>query len=149
MAPNQQDAYGKRLLRTLLGNRFQDGGPGTVVVLARGSARLDGLIDGECAVEIEARNQNQVHVAVLHLLLHSAALKLLVLMRVNLNNPEATAADLQYMLDRLRSEEIRAKVVLLGGNGDAQRESEDIALIAQALSALGLHVRGSGDAPSD
>ena len=135
---NQHDAYGKRLLNGLLGNRYQATGVGTTVALARGSIQLDGIIDSKCAVEIEARNQNQVQVAIPHLLIHPAPLKLLVLIAVNLNNPEATAADLRYLLARLKSPDDAIAVVLLEGNGDNPKDVEDVNRLRDGLYGLGV-----------
>src|SRR5262245_14661462 len=89
----RHDAYGKRILKAAAGEAFCGGGPMLLVNYGAGpSGRIDCVIGGRIAVEIESREPKQVRSAVLDLVWHTCPKKLLVVLPVHLNNPSGTAA---------------------------------------------------------
>jgi hypothetical protein len=132
------EKYGKALMKAVAGDGFVDSGD-VVRVRYRGgiSANIDGVLNGCCAVEIESRVEKQVRGAVIDLLCHPLAKKLLVLIPEHMNNPEGTAEMSREILDRFNREGERSEVVLLRGTGNYPKPDEDRRLIEQALKILG------------
>ncbi len=129
--------YGKSLLRKVAGVRFVDWRDEVVVPYEGGtSGRIDGVIEGGCAVEIESRVDKQIRGALLDLLMHPFNKKLLVIVPVHMHNPTNTRKQCEGILRQLKRPGQEAKVVLLKGTGDEPCEAEDRKLIEDALREL-------------
>jgi len=137
MSTRIHDKYGKKLMRTIEGNKFVYSGDAVKVQYRGVSATIDGIVNGCCAVEIESRVEKQVRGAVVDLLCHPLTKKLLILIPEHMNNPEGTAEMAIDILDRHMRETDRSEVVLLRGTGNYPKPEEDRRLIEQALKLLG------------
>ncbi len=134
------DQYGKQVLRAAAGDAFVEWGPQVEVDYGAGRpARIDGAVGGQVAVEVEARVPKQIRGAVLDLIFHSFPLKLLVLMRAQLSNPEATASQCRNALGRFVKPAC-FRVILLDGDGHAPRLESDADLAARSLRELGVEL---------
>ncbi len=133
----KHDAYVKDLFRGILGKRFISEGPEIQVPYQGITARIDGVVQGCCAVEIESRVDKQIRGALMDLVFHPYAKKLLVLVYGSMNNPERTIRHCEGILETLGKAHTQHKVVLLTGDGDFPREIEDTRLLKSALEALG------------
>ena len=68
----QHDNYGKRLLARVAGSAFEQYGASLVVNYgAGGGGRIDGVVGGSIAVEVESRVSKQIRGAVLDLICHT------------------------------------------------------------------------------
>ena len=139
-AMNKHAEYGKQVIRKASKQAFTDWGPSVEIDYGtRQPARIDGTIGNLIAVEIESRVAKQVRGAVLDLLCHGYQKKLLVLIPVHMDNPEATRLQCQNILERfLRPSDFR--VVLLRGTGDFPSLESDAELVRNAIIDLGFHV---------
>ena len=98
--------------------------------------QIDGVVDGVIAVEVESRVAKQIRGAVLDLICHSCAKKLLIILPVHASNPTVTAAQCRNILVRFVSDD-NFRVVVAEGSGDNERLAEDAILIRVALQELG------------
>jgi len=138
MSSQIHDRYGKRLVQAIAGGKFVDSGDLVRIQYGGGmSANIDGVVKDCCAIEIESRVAKQVRGALLDLLCHPLSKKLLVLIPVHMNDPEATAEHCKEILKRFMKKGERADVVLLRGTGDDPKPEEDRKLIEEALKRLG------------
>ena len=111
------DALGKSLLRAAAGVAFVESGPTVRIGFGdgAGSARIDGTIGSDIAVEIESRVPKQVRGAVLDLILHPYPKKLLLLLPIHTGNPRTAARPAEVILGRLAPHS-RSRVVVLPGD---------------------------------
>lgn len=93
------------------------------------------------AVELESRVSKQVRGAVLDLLLHPYAKKLLVIMPVHIADANVTEAQCRNIMGRMLPT-TDFEVVLLTGTGDCPEENADVELIRTALNRLGWRTPG-------
>lgn len=129
--------YGKRLLKEVVGDLLIATGPDTRVNYQGDiSAKIDGVIEACCAIEIESRVAKQVRGALIDLLEHQLSKKLLILIPAHMNDPEATARHCKHLLEKYKQQGSTVKVVLLKGTGDNPKDSEDKKLIESALREL-------------
>ena len=132
------DAYGKPIMRGAAGDAFLDGGAVCSVRFGDDAAggRIDGVVGNRIAVEVESRTPKQIRGAVLDLLFHPYPCKLLLIIAGHQNNARQAANQCRYILaERVAPENFQ--VVLLSGNGRGRHVAEDVALVQQALRALG------------
>ena len=132
------DAYGKAIMRGAAGDAFLDGGSVCIVRFGDDAAagRIDGVVGDRIAVEVESRTPKQIRGAVLDLMFHPYPCKLLLIIAGHQNNARQAANQCRYILaERVAPENFQ--VVLLTGNGRDRRVAEDVALVQQALQALG------------
>lgn len=133
----QHDDYGKKLLRSIAGPAYINSGPTITVDYGAGlGARIDGVVGGEIAVEIESRVSKQIRGAILDLFFHSCAKKLLVILPVHADNPDLTKTQCENILSRLMNPS-NYRVVITRGSGDNERLEEDKIIIGMALTELG------------
>jgi hypothetical protein len=134
-AMGSHDNYGKMVLRRAIDDIELDGPAVTISLGCGGTARIDGAIPGQIAVEVESRTSKQVRGAVLDLLLHSAPRKLLVLVPKHMQNPTACSVQSSAILGRfIQRQDYR--VVLLEGTGDAHQLESDVATVRHAFAEL-------------
>jgi hypothetical protein len=126
------DEYGKRLLR-LADRDIEVDGPTCNVTLGRGCARIDGVLGGQVAIEVESRTSKQVRGAVLDLLVHGAPKKLLILIPKHMS--KSCREDCAAIIGRFVAPE-NYRVILLRGTGDVPAPEDDVPLIRQALTEL-------------
>ena len=142
------DSYGKDVLSRVLGSQFDRWDSARNVPVGGIGISVDGVIRGgvthivNCAVEVEARNEPQVRIAVLNLFLHPAPQALLILMPRNLNNPLPKVLDhVQVLWDRLtRGSRGPLSVACFMGDGDAPSYDEDAAILKDQLARMTLSV---------
>ncbi len=132
----KHDRYVKGLLRRILGNHFLTSGAEVRVPYQGVTARIDGVVQGCCAVEIESSVDKEIRGSLMDLFFHPYKKKLLVLVYGSMNNPERTVRHCQGILEALGKKQIEYSVVLLEGDGDLPREVEDIRLLRTALAEL-------------
>jgi hypothetical protein len=132
----RHDAYGKRILSAAAGKAFCGAGPALVVDYGAGPlGRIDCVIDGRIAVEVESREPKQVRSAVLDLVCHTCPKKLLVVLPVNMNDPSATAAQCRRIFARFLPAG-SFQTVVLGGYGGSPKAKADIRRVQRALRSL-------------
>lgn len=133
----QHDNYGKNLLRKAAGKSFVAYGSDVEINYGAGlPARIDGVVAGNIAVEVESRVSKQIRGAVLDLICHTLPKKLLIVLPVHASNPTIAVQQCQNIMKRFVSSE-DFQIVLARGTGDRPKYKEDIFLIKQALSYLG------------
>mgnify|MGYP001586753616 CR=1 FL=1 len=131
------DAYGKRLLVQILGKRFNSYGDVVKVRYDGGiTANIDGVIENACAIEIESRTDKQIRGAVLDLVSHPLARKLLIIIPANMHNPKATIKHCEGLLSSLIKPDEKFRVVLLKGTGHTPEEIADRLILKSALKKL-------------
>jgi len=132
------EAYGKAIMREAAGAAFLDGGAVCSVRFGDDAAggRIDGVVGNGIAVEVESRTPKQIRGAVLDLLFHPYPCKLLLIIAGHQNNAPQAANQCRYILATWVPPE-DFQVVLLSGNGRDRRVAADVALVQQALQALG------------
>src|SRR5262245_45390880 len=111
------DDYGKRVMRTAVGDGYNDWGESVRVEFGCGQCgRIDGTVADTVAVEIESRVSKQIRGAVLDLICHSYPKKLLVLLPVHMSDAEVAASQCRNILARfLNAADFR--VIVLKGSG--------------------------------
>ncbi len=118
----QHDKYGKEVLKSAFGERVEITGQKTEVQLGNKGrpARIDAVIDGEIAVEIESRTGKQVRGAIIDLLISKHKKMLLILLPVHMSNAEITKAQCKHIFKELNPdkkyevivfEEYRGKII--------------------------------------
>lgn len=130
------DEYGKRVLRLAFGSAFSDAAP-PLCFPGGGRANIDGVIAGQIAVEVEARNHKQIRGAIMDLICHPLPKKLLVLIPANANEAMMVPQS-KYLLNRFLEKECPFYVAVLKGKGNAETLGEDIPIIREAAKALGV-----------
>lgn len=140
-AAGTHDDYGKRILEAVAGGAYQAYGPSVEVDYGTDHpARIDGVVNGEIAVEIESRTAKQVRGAVLDLLHHKAPKKLLVLVPTSYGISEATAEQCRRIIGtHIAARDFR--VVVLKGDGLSPRIRSDGPIVGKALEELGFERR--------
>ncbi len=139
-------SYGKLIMRKAAGNAFLDSGASCTINFGAGAAgaRIDGVVGNRIAVEIESRTPKQIRGAVLDLIFHPYPCKLLLIIAGHQNDARQAANQCKHIMrERVADENFR--VVLLSGNGREHRETEDVALVRDALEELGWSARGQID----
>ena len=135
------DEYGKGVVREATkGEAAFSGGSVEIRYGAGQSARIDGTVGGEIAVEIESRVCKQVRRALLDLICHPYPKKLLVLLPVHMNSPQVAADQCRNILSWFFPAG-SFRVLLLKGSGSNPQLPEDAAVVAAALADL----RSPGD----
>ncbi len=113
------DSYGKNVLKLAFPNDFDESPKGIHFDPEKkdaGTARIDGLIGDDIAVEIESRVSKQVRGALVDLAFHPRKKKLLVLIREH--NDQRTAPQSRIILKRLcEAKKDRFKVIEIDGSG--------------------------------
>jgi hypothetical protein len=131
------DQYGKALLKAAFPLGFVGSGPSVRVNYGHGGhARIDGVLNGDIAVEIESRASKQVRGALVDLLIHTASRKLLVLLPVHMANIQTTAQQCRYVLGKYLDQK-EFLVIILTGTGAKPQLSGDIATVTKALKGKG------------
>jgi hypothetical protein len=119
------DQYGKAVLQNAFGTHFD---PKPIPFRFNledkhaGTARIDGTIDSEIAVEIESRASKQVRGALLDLAFHPLEKKLLVL--INKYGNKMTSVQARVILDRLCRLGKYAVLELDGTGNDPKLEAD-------------------------
>ena len=133
----KHDEYGKLVLMKAAGGEYRASGPSVRVDYGTGGyASIDGTVGGRIAVEVESRVPKQIRGAVLDLIFHSYPKKLLVLLPVHMYNPDKTAAQCEFILERFLDRS-HFRVVLLKGHGDNHQITIDTQAVKHALKELG------------
>ena len=131
------DKYGKKVLSTALGNAFNQSPEGIFfdpIGRTGGSFRIDGIIDGNIAVEIESRSSKQVRGAVLDLALHPLPKKLLILIKMYGN--DYTPQQCRILLNEFCDAKSRFFVIELKGTGKLPKLDADVKIVKTAVSEL-------------
>lgn len=132
---NKHDKYGKELLENIAGFsssyndcRIKYGEKGI-------GARIDGVIGVDIAIEIESRVSKQIRGAILDLVLHPNPKKLLILIKVHMNNIDITKSQSEFILNKyINKDDFR--VIVLDGNGDEKKEISDKKIIEDTIKDL-------------
>jgi hypothetical protein len=128
--------YGKSVMVAAVGSEFRDWGAAVEVSYGCGpSARIDGVVGTDVAVEIESRVGKQVRGAVCDLIFHPFPRKLLVLEPVHMTDVEICAEQCRTILRRFFSS-TDFRVVVLMGSGPTSRLDTDAAVVREAVSEL-------------
>jgi hypothetical protein len=130
------DVYGKAVMRAGAGKAFIDLGPTVCVDYGAGGARIDGVVAGRIAVEIESRTPKQVRGAILDLLCHSFTKKLLVLIPAHMPAVR-TETQCRTIFTRFGVSREEFRIAVLRGTGDTPAIGDDAALLRRALVELG------------
>jgi len=135
----QHAEYGRWLLSAVAKGRFTDDREATRVEYSGGtSAFVDGVVNDDCAVEVESRVDKQVRGALVDLLSHRYPKKLLILMPAHMYNSDKTKEQCRGILEKFKRPADRVSVVLLGGTGDNRKPKEDEERLRSAFSELGV-----------
>jgi hypothetical protein len=127
------DAYGKKVLKEALGDRY-DAKPATVPFGdGCGTLRIDGTVDSDIAVEIESRASKQVRGAIVDIICHPYPKKLVVLIKKYGNN--YTEKQCKELLRRF-APNCSSEVVTLEGTGSSESLTQDKRIIEEAVSRL-------------
>lgn len=131
------DQYGKAVLSTAFLSHFIGHGPLVRVNYGKGGhARIDGVLNGNIAVEVESRASKQVRGALIDLLAHTATRKLLVLLPVHMTNIQTTAEQCRHILASYLDPK-NFLVVILNGTGAKPQHNGDAAVLKKALTGKG------------
>jgi hypothetical protein len=131
------DDYGKKVLQRAVGDSFASWGAAVEVDYRAGQpARIDGVVAGTIAVEVESRTSKQVRGAVLDLVFHRCPKKLLVLLPVHMSDAEVAAEQCRFALGRFVGQD-DFRVVVTNGSGHEPRLEDDTELVLSALRDLG------------
>ncbi len=142
----QHEAYGKAVLRDVAGLSCDLSPPPQEI--GGLAIRLDAVIGGRIAVEIESRTAKQIRGAVMDLLLHPAPKKLLLILPVHHRAEGHIGKHCRAILARFLRPGSFA-VVELGGSGDRPTPGADAALVRSALQRLGLDGPAEDDRPQE
>lgn len=135
-ASGAHDDYGKRILQMVAGSSYEAYGPSVEIDYGAGHpARIDGVVNGNIAVEIESRTAKQVRGAVLDLLHHDAPKKLLVLVPTSYMISEVMAEQCRKIIG-MHADADDFRVVVLKGDGDSSRKRSDVLTVRKALAEL-------------
>jgi len=137
MAGQKHDAYGKRLVSAAAGNDYCADGSSVEVDYRNGKARVDGTVGNVVAVEIESRVAKQVRGAVLDLICHPYPKKLLILLAVHMKNPNQTADQCRFILERFVGRDDFRVLVLRDTTCESPPFDSHVDLIRRALADLG------------
>jgi hypothetical protein len=123
------EAYGKDLLSRTFGTDYVRYGQPVEVDFGVGNpGRIDGVLDGRIAVEIDSRTSKQVRGAVLDLICHTLTRKLLVLVPAHMSDAMVAAAQCRNIMSRfVASADFR--VVVLSGTGDSPAWDTDAKIL--------------------
>jgi len=132
----EHDLLGKTLLRLAAGDLFTDAAPEVCFDFApgAGSARIDGVVAGVVAVEVESRVPKQVRGALLDLILHPYPKKLLLLVPAHTGNPTIAVRQAETILARF-VEAASFRVVCVTESAD-----RSVGAIRTALAELGVEI---------
>lgn len=97
----------------------------TVDYLTAGGGRIDGTVDGDIAVEIEARKITQILGSLLKLLCHPYPKKLLLLLQANIDNPDLAQRQCNQILRKFLNQQ-DFRVILARGSGHDEHFEEDV-----------------------
>lgn len=94
---------------------------------------IDGTIDNSIAVEIESRANKQARGAVLDLLCHPYAMKLMVI--IDKYGNDYTENQCNTILNKFCKQDAY-KVIKLKGNGNSENIEEDVKIIKNAVTEI-------------
>jgi hypothetical protein len=129
------DKYGKDVMHMAAGQAFDEYLGVNVDYGAGRGAKIDGVVNGTIAVEIDSRVSKQVRGAVLDLILHRFPKKLLVLIPAHMENITTTATQCIYILGKFFNR-TDFEVVPLQGTGHNPQYQIDVQMVKAALSKL-------------
>lgn len=133
------DEYGKSVLSVAARDQLELYGASVEVDYGVGQpARIDAVISGQIAVEVESRVSKQVRGAVVDLICHPFPKKLLVLLPVHMSNPKVTAEQCINILGRFLMED-DFRVVVCEGSGQNPSIEADARLVRRAMKELLRH----------
>ncbi|HEY2932087.1 MAG TPA: hypothetical protein VGK99_10090 [Acidobacteriota bacterium] len=144
MARSDQYLYPKQLLRSILGDRWDDSSERRKVDMGGTLATLDGVIldkkqnTAQVAVDIEARTEKQIRGAMVDLLFHPAPNKLLIIMpnkNFRVMNVERHCAHVWKQLATDTRDNFRT-VIMAGDVSDP--DPDDRQTISRSLAELGV-----------
>jgi len=128
--------YGRKVMTAAFGSEFKHWGASVEVDYGCGPpARIDGVVGGDVAVEIESRVGKQVRGALCDLVFHRFPKKLLVIEPVHMTDAEVCAEQCRLVLRRFVCVN-DFRVVVLRGSGWADRLDADVAAVREALAGL-------------
>jgi hypothetical protein len=121
------EAYAKRLLRGVFGDRFDDAERAIRddPVVGTSGIKIDGVIDSQVAVEIVSGTAKVVAADADRLLRHPLPFKLLVIVPVGQHNPE-TARQRAILNMSRQVDASRFRVVALQGTGHNPLQQQDL-----------------------
>jgi hypothetical protein len=143
----QHDSYGKMLMANVVGQRWSADSYSRSIALEGIRADLDGVIRTadlktvHWAVEIETRLAKQLRGTVVDLALHPALNKLLILIEMPPQLPDAAKAarHLRYVWQRLISTGFgRFEIIVLPGIWSPDREKQHEIILRKELTTLGI-----------
>lgn len=132
--------YGKRVMVEAFGSAFTDWGASVEVNYGCDHpAQIDGTIGRTVAVEIESRVDKQIRGSVLDLICHPFPKKLLILQAVNMHDVVNSTNQCRNILGRFLQEQ-DFRVIALNGHGREDRLREDVQIVRNAASELGIAI---------
>jgi hypothetical protein len=133
-APQIHDKYGKEVFQKAFGADFNSSPAPYSFGKDAGTARIDGTVRNQIAVEIESRASKQVRGALVDIAFHRLPLKLIAIIPVYSNR--LTQKQCQVILQRICLPSDIFEVVTLNGNGRKPDLKRDAAIVSQAVKRL-------------
>jgi hypothetical protein len=133
-APQIHDKYGKEVFQKAFGSDFDSSPAPYSFGTDAGTARIDGTVHNQIAVEIESRASKQVRGALVDIALHRLPLKLVVIIPAYGNR--LTQKQCQVILERICKLSDHFEVIALNGNGKKPDLKQDAAIVSQAVKRL-------------
>jgi hypothetical protein len=130
----RHDNYGKAVLEHATESACRSSGPSVITSYGSSSARIDGTVGSNIAVEIESRTGKQVRGAILDLILHAFPKKLMILIPKYIGKHQVQ--ECEFIL-RHYIEPQNFRVVLLNGSGHDSCLEADTQKVRSALQELG------------
>jgi len=138
--------YAKEILQSIAKTNYNARRKIKIILGKWGWLEIDGTIKKpEIAIEIEGRNEPQVIIAVLKLIMHDYKKKLLILVPVNKDDIDKCKGRSSFILDKFGIDQSDYQVIILKGSGHdqgairVQHAKEDFEIIKNALELLGFH----------
>ena len=128
------DNYGKSVLVLATKSTCRNSGPSVITSYGSSSARIDGTVGSNIAVEIESRTGKQVRGAILDLILHAFPKKLMILIPKYIGKYQVQ--ECEFILKHY-IEPQNFRVALLSGSGHNPCLEADTQKIRSALQELG------------
>ena len=139
--PQKHNQYVRKLLIEILEDKFVFKGKDIQVKFVGFTARIDGIIRNQCAIEVESRTPKQVKGALVDLLFHPLDKKLLILVPTKELNPIYVSPMIKQILNTYKSVNARIEIAVLCGNGNDDRADMDKKIIIKTLKSMGISIK--------
>ena len=132
--PNRHEKYAKEILRAVFGNRFSD------LVGVRGQRDpniagriIDGVIDGQIAVEITRGTAKHIAGEACVVALHSLPYKLLIVLPGGAHDDQTATEAARHYLRRILNDDRLFRIVLFAGSGAEPKSDQDESMLRSSL----------------